>query len=123
MPTKSLPPPPLTFSLQHRLCQLLHVIEPWVDGLVGLLEHLDKLPGLLGIGRGEEGVRRTSVLSSSCAANTMNVVFRVGRKVKIDDILNVSHIFGFFQQSVRRWTLCGKVQGGNEEDREIVQSG
>ncbi len=97
---------------------MLHVIEPWVNGLAGLLEHLDKLLGLLGIGRGKEGICCASVLGSSRAANTMNVVLRVGRKVKIDDILNVSHIFGFFHQSSEVDIYVVRCKEGNERKQD-----
>ena len=72
---------------------MLHLVEFWVDGLVGLLEHINEILGLLGVGGSEEGISSAGVLSASRAANSMNIVLSVGRKVKIDDIFNVSDIF------------------------------
>lgn len=74
---------------------MLHLVELWVDGLTGLLEHVDELLGLLGIGGGKEGVRCASVLCTSSSTDTMDVVLSVGGKVKIYDILYVSDIFLF----------------------------
>lgn len=104
--------------MQHCPCQLLHVIEPWVDRLIGLFEHLDKLLGLFGVGRGKEGVCCTSVLSSSRTANAMNIVLRVSRKVIIYDILNVGHIL--FSSSQRGGHYVVRCKG---EMKRIVQSG
>lgn len=79
--------------MHHCPSNLLHLVELRVDGLASFLEHVDELLGLLGIGGGEESVGCASVFSTSCAANSMDVVLSVGGKVKIDHILNVSHVF------------------------------
>ena len=77
----------------HATRHLHHVVEAGVDVLLGLLENVDKVLGLPGVGRGEEGVGCAVVVGTGRTADAVDVVLRVVGKVKVDDILDVGHIW------------------------------
>merc|ERR1719263_59868 len=69
--------------------ELLQFLWHW---LVGLLENVHKVIGMLELIRGEEGVRGSSSPSTTCAPNSVDVVLDRSRKVVVDDIFDVLHI-------------------------------
>ena len=72
---------------------LHHFIELWVDLLLGLLQDLNELLGLLGVSRGEERVGGASSLGTSSSANAVHIVLSVVGEVQVDDILDIRHIY------------------------------
>ena len=84
----------LTFGHVHLLGQLQHVVESWRDLLLCLLQDVDQFPGLFGIAGGEETVGRARLFGPSRAANTMNIVLRVIREIKVYHKLDVVDICG-----------------------------
>lgn len=75
--------------LHLHVCQLDQLR---IDHLFGLLEHVNQITRFGGIVRGEECVRRPGVVAATGAPNSMNVILRRGREVKVDDKLYVVHI-------------------------------
>lgn len=63
-----------------------------IDGLSGLLQHPDQLPGLAEVPWSEEGVGRAFIGAACCAANAMDVVLRGVGIVVVDDKLDILHI-------------------------------
>lgn len=64
-----------------------------VDGLPGLLQDPNQVPGLPQVPRCEEGVGGALVGAAGCTTNTVDVVLgRVGIVV-VDDELDIFHIF------------------------------
>lgn len=63
-----------------------------VNLLVGFAQHVQQILGLLGIGIGEQGVRRTSGVGTTGPADTMNVVLRVLRVIEVDDELDAVNV-------------------------------
>ena len=82
-----------TFKVRHLFCHLYHLVEPGLDLLSSLLENLHQLLGLFGIGGGKKRVGRPSFLGTSCSANAMHIVLSVVWKVKVNDKLDVRHIY------------------------------
>lgn len=71
----------------------LHQLQQFgVDGLPGLLQHPDELPGLPDVPRSEEGVGRAFVGAAGGAADAMDVVLGGVGIVVIDDKLDIFHI-------------------------------
>lgn len=64
-----------------------------VDGLPGLLQHPDELPGLPNVAGGEEGVGRALVGAAGRAANAVDVVLRRVGVVVVNDELDVLHVW------------------------------
>lgn len=71
----------------HQLKQL------GVDGLSGLLQDPDQVPGLPQVSWREEGVGSALVGAAGRAANTVDVVLGGVGVVVVDDKLDVFHIF------------------------------
>lgn len=67
-------------------------LQLWIDVLVGGLQHLDQIVSLGRVGRREEGVGRALVGGPARTTDTVNVVLRVVRKIKVDDELDIVHI-------------------------------
>ena len=63
-----------------------------VDGLPGLLQDPDQVPGLPQVPRGEEGVGRALVGAARRAPDAVDVVLRGVRIVVVDDELDVLHV-------------------------------
>ena len=72
-----------------------------VDVLLGLLQDVDQLLGLLGVAGGEEGVGGAGVLGPSRAADAVNVVLRVAGEVEVDHVLDVRDVCGERNKSER----------------------
>lgn len=64
-----------------------------VDGLSGLLQDPDQVPGLPQVPRREEGVGGALVGAAGRTANAVHVVLRRVGIVVVDDKLDVFHIF------------------------------
>lgn len=64
-----------------------------VDGLSGLLQDPDQVPGLPQVPRREEGVGGALVVAAGRAANAVDVVLRRVGIVVVDDKLDIFHIF------------------------------
>jgi hypothetical protein len=60
--------------------------------LVGLTKKLDEITNDVFVAPIEEGGADTSVSGTSCAANAMNIVIDVRRKVIVDDVGNIGNI-------------------------------
>lgn len=82
----------LTSYVTHLLCQLHHLIEAGFNHLVGLLQQLNEFLGLFGVRGGKKGVRRPCILGTCSSSNTVHIVLRVVRKVKVDNKFDVSYI-------------------------------
>lgn len=95
----------LTSDVAHLLGNLHHLKQLGFDLLLGLSEQIYQVLGLLGVGGGEEGVCRSCPLGTGCAANTMHIVLSVVGKVKVDDILNVCHIYSQNRSSMESDTI------------------
>lgn len=63
-------PPPA----HHTLGSLDHVIQLWLNKLVGLPQNIHQLPGLLAVATGEERVCCPLAAGPRCAANAMDIV-------------------------------------------------
>lgn len=69
-----------------------HLDEFGVDGLIGLAKDRDEVSCLLHVARSEEGVGRSSLLTTRRAPNAVNIIFRVVGVVIVDNELHVFHI-------------------------------
>ena len=65
-----------------------------VDVLLGLLQDVDQLLGLLGVAGGEEGVGGAGVLGPSRATDAVDVVLRVVGEVEVHHVLDVGDVCG-----------------------------
>lgn len=65
-----------------------------IDGLPGLLQNSDQVPGLAQVTRGEEGVGRALVGAAGRTADPVHVVLRRVGVVIVDDKLDILHVFG-----------------------------
>lgn len=64
-----------------------------VDGLSGLLQHSNKVPGLPQVPWGEEGVGSALVGTAGRTSNTVDIILRGVGVVIVDDELDVFNIF------------------------------
>lgn len=64
-----------------------------IDGLPGLLQHPDKVPGLPQVPWGEEGVGSALVGAAGRTSDTMDVILRGAGIVIVDHELDIFHIF------------------------------
>lgn len=61
--------------------------------LISFPQHSYQILGLLGVRLGEQGVRCSGCVRTTGSANSMDVVLRVLRVVKVDDKLNSVHVY------------------------------
>ena len=73
----------LTSGHVHLFGDLQHVVEPRRDILLGFLQNVNQLPGLLGVARGEETVGRTSLLCSRRSPDSVDIVLGVVWEVEV----------------------------------------
>lgn len=67
--------------------------------LVGLAQHVDEIPGFIGIGVGEQRVRSSCIVRATSSTNPMNVIFGVWRVVVINYKLHVFDICSVAQRN------------------------
>lgn len=71
---------------------LCHLDQLGINGLVGLTEHRDQVPGLFHVVGGKKGVGRARFLTSGCASNAVDIILGGVRVVIIDDKFHILHI-------------------------------
>lgn len=76
-----------------RPCHLCHLMKFGVDHLVGLLQNSYQVICLLCIARSEECICCARTLWTTCTSNTMDIIFRTLRVVKVDDELHILNIW------------------------------
>lgn len=82
----------LTFTPKSISSHVRHLHELGVDLLVCFTQYSNEIFRLLHVGWGEEGVGRAGLGRSGCTPNTMNIVLRTRRVIKVDHKLDVIHI-------------------------------